>query len=79
MSTITFNSAAHADTHSSYAGNVGRAFRSLLAALLAIKPAQPATPRAQLRNRMAVFSLAKQYETLSPNLAAELRYIASRG
>lgn len=79
MSTITFNSAPRAETESSYAKNVGRAFRSLLAALLAVKPSQPATPRAKLRDQMAVFRLAKQYEGLSPNLAAELRYLASRG
>ena len=76
MSTITF---PHAAADSSYAENVGIAFRSLLAALLAIKPQQPASPRAKVQNQLAVFRLAKQYESLSPNLAAELRYIASRG
>jgi hypothetical protein len=79
MSTITFTQAARGEATSSYAENVGRAFRSLLAAVLAIKPQQPATPRATLRNQLAVFRMAKQYEGLSPNLAAELRYIASRG
>ncbi len=79
MSTITFSQSASRELNSSYAENVGRAFRSLLAALLAVKPQQNATPRATLRNQLAVFRLARQYEDLSPNLAAELRYIASRG
>lgn len=79
MSTITFPQSASRESDSSYAENVGRAFRSLLAALLAVKPQQSATPRTTLRNQLAVFRLARQYEDLSPNLAAELRYIASRG
>ncbi|MET0963328.1 MAG: hypothetical protein ABWY05_11035 [Noviherbaspirillum sp.] len=79
MSTITFpHAAAHGDS-TSYAENVGRAFRSLLAALLAVKPQESVSPRAKLRSQLAVFRLAKQYESLSPNLAAELRFIASRG
>lgn len=79
MSTISFTHAARGEANSGYAENVGRAFRSFLAALLAIKPEQAATPRAKVRNQLAVFRLARQYESLSPNLAAELRYIASRG
>ena len=79
MSTITFPQSASREANSSYAENVGRAFRSLLVALLAVKPQQKAAPRATLRNQLAVFRLARQYEDLSPNLAAELRYIASRG
>jgi hypothetical protein len=35
--------------------------------------------RVKLRDQLAVFKLAREYETLSPNLAAELRFIASRG
>ena len=79
MSTITFTQASRGEATSNYAQNVGRAFRSLLSALLAIKPQQTAKPRATLRNQLAVFRMAKQYEGLSPNLAAERRYIASRG
>jgi hypothetical protein len=79
MSTISFTQASRGEATSSYAENVGRAFRSLLAALLAIKPQQTAKPRATVRNQLAVFRMARQYEGLSPNLAAELRYIASRG
>lgn len=79
MSTITFPHAARNESASTYAQNVGYAFRSLLAALLAVKPAQPVSQRAALRDQLAVFKLARDYEALSPNLAAELRFIASRG
>ena len=63
----------------SYGANVGRAFRSLLAALLAVKPSQQAAPAAKLRDQLALYRLARDYEALSPNLATELRFIASRG
>lgn len=79
MSTLTFPHSARNEATSTYAQNVGDAFRSLLAALLAVKPAQPASLRSKLRDQLAVFRLAREYETLSPNLAAELRFIASRG
>jgi hypothetical protein len=79
MSSITLSSAQGTEASSSYAKNLGHAFRSLLAALLAVKPEQAASPRARMRDQLAVFRLAKQYEDFSPNLAAELRFIASRG
>jgi hypothetical protein len=82
MSTITFPHSARNESATTYAQNVGYAFRSLLAALLAVKPAQPQQPasqRSKLRDQLAVFKLARDYEALSPNLAAELRFIASRG
>lgn len=78
MSSIALSHDAN-HTALSYGANVGRAFRSLLAALLAVKPAQEALQEGTLRDRLAVFRLARQYEALSPNLAAELRCIASRG
>ena len=53
------------DNGLSYGANVGRAFRSLLAA--------------KLHDQLALFRMARDYEALSPNLAAELRFIASRG
>ena len=78
MSTITFPRATGNEAAPGYAQNVGHAFRALLAALLAVKPQPLASQRAKLRNRLAVHRLARQYETLSPNLAAELRFIAGR-
>lgn len=62
----------------SYGANVCRAFRSFLAALFAVKPAQEMRQEVILRDRLAVLRLARQYEALSPNLAAELRVFASR-
>jgi hypothetical protein len=68
----------------SYTQNVGRAARALLAALLAVN-ARPATPakRALDRDRelslRELYRLAAGYDSVMPNLAQELRYIASRG
>jgi hypothetical protein len=78
MSSIAFPQHS-SGTGLSYGANVGRAFRSLLAALLAVKPSGQAAPAAKLRDQLALFRLARDYEALSPNLAAELRFIASRG
>ena len=78
MSSIAFPQHS-SDNGLSYGANVGRAFRSLLAALLAVKPARKTAPAAKLRDQLALFRLARDYEALSPNLAAELRFIASRG
>ena len=79
MSTITFSHAGQNQAASTYAQNVGYAFRSFVAALFAVKPQPALSQRATLRDQLAVFKLARQYEKLSPNLAAELRFIASRG
>lgn len=79
MSMITFPHAARNEAATTYAQNVGHAFRSLLAALLAVKPQQPVSQRVRLRDQLAVFKLAREYEAVSPDLAAELRYIASHG
>lgn len=79
MSTATFPHASRNEAESTYAQNVGYAFRSLLAALLAVKPPQPVSQRSAWRDQLAVFRLAREYEALSPNLAAELRSIATRG
>lgn len=78
MSTITFPHAARNEVALTYAQNVGYAFRSLLIAVLAVKPQQPVSARSTLQNQLAVFRLAHEYETLSPSLAAELRFIAGR-
>ena len=78
MSSIALSHGS-SDNGLSYGANVGRAFRSLLAALLAVRPARETRQEVSLRDRLAVLRLARQYEALSPNLAAELRFIASRG
>jgi hypothetical protein len=72
-----------------YAGNIGRAARTLLEALLGYAPstaavraplteAAPATEREKQKGRLEMFRIAEQYERLSPGLSAELRSIASR-
>jgi len=71
-----------------YAGNIGRAARSLLEALLGYAPASatraqpseaaPASEREKQKGRLEMFRIAQQYERLSPGLSAELRSIAAR-
>lgn len=76
-SNLTFSN--HNET--SYFANVGRAARALLAALLARKqrPAAAVSKRSRQRDLRTLFELASSQESLSPNLAAELRIIALRG
>ena len=85
---LTFDS--YSDT--SYFANVGRAARGLIAALMAQKPAAaveavteaaPAMSASAQRRKAAslatLYELARREDSLSPNLAAELRFMASRG
>ena len=69
----------------SYASNVAAAARQLVAALFAVKP-RPAvaadevvSQRQQESSADWLNSLANDCERHSPNLSAELRYMASRG
>jgi hypothetical protein len=75
MSTFAISNAARNDAAQSYGQNLGRAFRAFLAALFAVKPA---SERSLARDRAAVLRIARRYEALSPNLAAELRSITCR-
>ncbi|MGH8807799.1 MAG: hypothetical protein ACREX0_07975 [Noviherbaspirillum sp.] len=89
MSTFTIASPASTGNGLSYAENVGRAARGLLAALLAVKPqadvaatasAAPAA-KGKVRGDLSLYELyrlAGSYDSLMPNLAQELRAIASR-
>lgn len=76
-SNLTFSN--HNET--SYFANVGRAARGLIVALLARKQRSAAvvSQRARQRDLRTLFELASSQESLSPNLAAELRIIALRG
>ncbi|MQA22905.1 hypothetical protein [Rugamonas rivuli] len=72
-------------TSTRYASNVAAAARQLIAALFAVKP-RPAvvaeevvTPRQQESAASWLNSMANDCERHSPNLSAELRYMASRG
>jgi hypothetical protein len=81
MSTLTAASPGHADTGSSYAQNVGRATRALLAALFAVVPRASASSRADRitsRDLSRLYRMAGQYDSVMPNLAQELRAIAAR-
>lgn len=76
----------HVEVHDGYAHNVSRAARALIAAVLAVNPAAPeaavAKPSISERRRaksvFELYRLAGSYDTVSPNLAAELRFIAAR-
>lgn len=88
MTTACNNLTFDAYSDRGYAGNVGLAVRNLLAALLAVKPAKAAnaaiekptaSQRSKLKDIEALFAMADSYQHISPNLSAELRYMAARG
>lgn len=86
MNTATYH---HNDGLRHYFTDVGNAARAFAAALFAARErqfvaqevvAKPAvSERARMKSQMKILSLARQHETLSPNFAAELRFLASRG
>ena len=81
MSSPSLNHNPSTTMSHSYAANVGQAARSLFAALLAVdaKPAAVADEAPSRRSgRRELYRLARQYEAVEPNLASELRYLASR-
>ncbi|MGK5078301.1 hypothetical protein [Janthinobacterium sp. HLX7-2] len=89
MSTFT-NTYSNNDN---YFSNLGHATRAFLGALLASKPyselaqkeviaastEEPRYVRPSKRDFALLNSEANRYEKLMPNLAAELRFLASRG
>lgn len=85
MSTLT--STYSTDSHDGYFSNLGRATRAFLGALLASKPVvqaaaatdEPRYARPSQRDIALLNSEAARYEHLMPNLASELRFLASRG
>ena len=72
-----------------YFADIGKAARTFAAALFAAQERQfveqevaagPAlSERDRARTHMKLFRMANAYQTLQPNLAAELRQLASRG
>jgi hypothetical protein len=86
MSALTFPTTVPASAGLTYAQNVGRAARTLLAALLAIPARAHATPghgstarRHTRDDDMALYrlnSLASPYDCVMPNLEQELRVMA---
>jgi len=81
MATLTIATPTAGTIGSSYAQNVGRAARALLAALFAVTPRaeQPAKVR-QAREDISLLRLYRMAATdsMMPNLAQELDMIAKR-
>jgi hypothetical protein len=87
MTTATFTTAP-AGSLRHYLKDVGNAARAFAEALFAaqgrqfvaqeVRTSQAATARAKAKGRRQLLSLANQYDSLSPNLSAELRSIAGR-
>lgn len=86
MTTATFHAA---DNLRGYFADVARAARAFAAALFAAQERQyvaqevvqpdVTSARAMQKSRMQIFALARDCESTSPSLAAELRSIAGRG
>lgn len=72
----TMNLATYPQNHlnGSYGQNLAYAARLLLAALLAVKPAPAKAKTGSAKQAGA--DLASGYDAMSPNLAAELRFMA---
>lgn len=70
--------------YTSYGQNLAQATRTFVAALFAVQPAKTkvAKPKANDRKRAAniasLYRIAAGFDSVSPNLAAELRHIAGR-
>ena len=79
----TSNSLSYQDfAPQAYASNVAQALRQLVAAVFAVEPLSAAAPVAavsEYQNEAGGFSMADAYDQFTPNLAAELRFMASRG
>jgi hypothetical protein len=85
MTTATFNQPAGSLRH--YLTDVSNAARAFAEALFAAQGRQfvaqevrstKVSERTQVESRRQMFALAKEHEKMSPNLAAELRFFASR-
>jgi hypothetical protein len=74
MSSFAISSARNGAAPS-YGQNVRRAFRDLIAALVAVPSSGQ---RSGVRDQLEILRVANRYEELSPNLAAELRSVACR-
>jgi hypothetical protein len=86
MSTATFHSTA---TLRSYLNDAAKSARAFAKALFAAQQRQfveqeitakpESSERARVRSHVKLIALANQYQDMQPNLAAELRQLASRG
>jgi hypothetical protein len=86
MTTATYHAPASSLRH--YLKDVSIAARAFAQALFAaqgrqfvaqeVRTSKAVSARGKIEGRRQLFSLARDYDTLSPNLAAELRSIATR-
>ncbi len=86
MTTATYHAPASSLRH--YLKDVSIAARAFAEALFAaqgrqfvaheVRTSKTVSARARTEGRRQLFSLARQHDALSPNLAAELRSIATR-
>ena len=80
MTTLTASTPAQATVGSNYAANVSRAARALVHALFAVKPrVATSASRVTARDLYRLYGMANKCESVMPNLAQELRFIAARG
>lgn len=85
MSTSNNSLSYHDYDHTSYTSNVATAALGLLKALFAVQPRPAAadgavvSQRSKEDSRTLLSRMADDYERHSPNLSAELRFMASRG
>ncbi len=83
---LNVNIATHyANPFNAYLENLGHAARSFIAALLAretakveASPLQAATPLDKAASTAELNRLAREFDSIMPNQAAELRYLSSR-
>ena len=86
MFNANFASYPYVSPVNSYTDNLGHAARSFIAALLAIDPAKYNTSTAGIRDAVhdagdaydEIDLLARKFDAIMPNQAAELRYLLSR-
>ncbi len=93
MTTAVYSNHSRNDADNGYFTNLGRAVRSLFAALLAVPVSQPADMTADAASSAVaakvrkfedelslyrLYRLSSPYDSVSPALVEELRFLASR-
>lgn len=75
MSLVHVPNYSHAYSHGGLLANVAGALRAVANALFAAKPVAVDTAAVKEADRDELFRLARECESFSPSLAAELRFI----
>jgi hypothetical protein len=82
MSTLAISHPSQSDVVQTYWKNVGQALVALVAAVFAAKPAATSIAEASTADASAtpslyrLYSLASRFDSVSPSLAQELRFMA---